>query len=631
MSCIVRHRSVGTDFTRRTSCMIVSSIALFLGLLAVADGTTVPRLQAQESPPARVAPPPTPAARALPAAPAPVPEPVPTVSAPAAPPTVAAPTRQVFFAPAPSQPARRFQFTFAPDAALKDLLPAPPVRKTASGFEPSRTLVDVPEIDFQALPAKGLASEVATKQTAHMIAKVNHLNSKNNEGFMDALRGDRHDLAGLPFLMGNACRTNGDRSKELTRAVATVRNSLRGRSPQMVTGAFAAPSATRAFSGTLVLAASPAAEAPAAPSQPAEPAPQATPPAPTPATPPQAAVPMAVQPVDTLVTGFTMTSAAVAERASPTEFWDQYTAACAQEDKQVPTADRAHQETIVVARIAALMQVLSPQTPSMRVGLVKYLAAISHLEATRALARLAVFSEEDEVRSAAVAALQVRRERDYTDVLLGSLRYPWPAVAQRGADALAKLKRTDVVPQLVAMLDEPDPRAPVLKTTDGRPVNEARELVRINHHRNCLLCHAPGNTAGVSPETLTAAVPVPSDPLPNPADGYQSTSPDLSVRIDVTYLRPDFSVMQAVADANPWPEMQRYDFLVRTRTLTADEVTAAREKLATRDPGSPSPYQRATLAALRELTGRDTGPTADAWRRMLSLPAPERQAVLAPQ
>jgi hypothetical protein len=114
-------------------------------------------------------------------------------------------------------------------------------------------------------------------------------------------------------------------------------------------------------------------------------------------------------------------------------------------------------------------------------------------------------------------------------------------------------------------------------------------------------------------------------------DAYQTTSPDLSVRIDVTYLRPDLSVMQAVADANPWPEMQRFDFLVRTRTLTADEATAAREKLATRDPGSPSPYQRATLAALRELTGRDTGPTADAWRRMLSLPAPERQEVLAPQ
>ena len=171
-------------------------------------------------------------------------------------------------------------------------------------------------------------------------------------------------------------------------------------------------------------------------------------------------------------------------------------------------------------------------------------------------------------------------------------------MAQRGAAALATLGRSDLVPRLVALLDEPDPRAPVVKVNGGRSVNEARELVRINHNRNCLLCHAPGNTAGVSPETLTAAVPVPSDPLPNPSDGYQISSPDLSVRIDVTYLRPDFSAMQAVADANPWPEMQRFDFLVRTRTLTKDEAAAAREKLAIRDPGSPSPYRRAASAAL---------------------------------
>jgi len=34
-----------------------------------------------------------------------------------------------------------------------------------------------------------------------------------------------------------------------------------------------------------------------------------------------------------------------------------------------------------------------------------------------------------------------------------------------------------------------------------------------------------------------------------------------------------------------------------------------------------SPYHRAALAALRELTGRDTAPTAEAWRLLLKLPA----------
>src|SRR5439155_494829 len=160
------------------------------------------------------------------------------------------------------------------------------------------------------------------------------------DGFMEALRGARSDLAGLPFAMGDACRTKGDRSRELTRAVATVRAALRGQSGVQ----------TRA--GTIVLSAPPApADAPAA--------------APSPA-----------------------------------------------------------------------------------------------------LARLAIFSEEDDVRQAAVAALRVRRERDYTDVLLRGLRYPWPAVAQRAAEAVARLERTDLVPALVDLLDQPDPRAPVAREED---------------------------------------------------------------------------------------------------------------------------------------------------------------------
>jgi hypothetical protein len=135
-----------------------------------------------------------------------------------------------------------------------------------------------------------------------------------------------------------------------------------------------------------------------------------------------------------------------------------------------------------------------------------------------------------------------------------------------------------------------------------------------------LLCHAPGNTPGVSGTTLTAAVPVPSEPLPSLSDGYQTSSPDLLVRIDVTYLRPDFSVYEAVTDANPWPEMQRFDFLVRTRSLTDDAAAESRTKLAAESTDRPSPYHRSALAALRELTGKDAAPTAEAWRRLLKLP-----------
>ena len=70
--------------------------------------------------------------------------------------------------------------------------------------------------------------------------------------------------------------------------------------------------------------------------------------------------------------------------------------------------------------------------------------------------------------------------------------------------------------------------------------------------------------------------------------------------------------------------MQRFDFLVRTRTVTEAEAAEYREKLDKRELGRPSPYQAAALVALRELTGKDAEPTAAAWRRVLELPAVQR-------
>jgi hypothetical protein len=309
------------------------------------------------------------------------------------------------------------------------------------------------------------------------------------------------------------------------------------------------------------------------------------------------------------------------------DFWGRFKRECELRDRELSKDDMARHEHLTPARIAALMQVLAPEAPKLRLGLVNYLSGIAHVEATKALARLAIFSVEEEVRQAAVESLKVRRERDYTDILVQGMRYPWPAVARQSADALIKLERTDLVPQLVALLDEPDPRAPVMKETEGKSVPVIKELVRVNHHRSCLLCHAPGNAGGVGSDTLTAAVPLPGEPLPRPSEGYDNSSPDLLVRIDVTYLRQDFSVRQAVADASPWPEMQRFDFLVRTRELTAEEADRYREQFAKQEPGRPSPYQRAALVALRELTGKDTEPTAEGWRKLLELPAKGKTAV----
>ena len=213
---------------------------------------------------------------------------------------------------------------------------------------------------------------------------------------------------------------------------------------------------------------------------------------------------------------------------------------------------------------------------------------------------------------------------------MSGLRYPWPTVAKRAAEAIIKLERKDLLPQLIDVLEEPDPRAPVMHEVKDTRVPVVRELVRVNHHCSCLLCHAPGNSGKVSGNALTAGVPVPGQPLTPPSGGYNNSQPEILVRVDVTYLRQDFSVMQPVVDANPWPERQRFDFLVRTRELTEDEATGYRDKLKPREPGEFSPYQRAALAALRELTGRDTEPTPEAWRRLLKLPADAQRQTQTP-
>ncbi len=480
-------------------------------------------------------------------------------------------------------PVLRFQFKIDPATPLKDLLPAAPKVKSDAGPVLDGDLTQVPEVLFQAPMARDLSIVEGTRHTAHTIAKINHLNSVKTDRFMEALRAERLDLAGLPFAMGDACRTKGERSEQFALAVATVRRAMsRNRTVQ-----------------TSVAAPNPPPPAPSAPAS------------------------ALSAPVSTSNgTTFTIVERIVESPNSATAFWDQYQTLCAEEDRSPARADRAHREHVTLARVAALMQVLAPEPPELRVGLVKYLAGVTHVESTRALAKLAIFSVEDEVRQAALEALKVRRERDYTEILLQGLRYPWPAVARHAGEAVVKLERTDLLPQLVELLGEPDPRAPVVKQVDQKKVQVVRELVRINHHRNCLLCHAPGNTGTVAPASLTAAVPIPGEALPTPSEGYRSSSPDVLVRVDVTYLRQDFSVRQAVADANPWPEMQRFDFLVRTRELTADQAEEYRQKLVAGGKGRLSPYQRAAVTALRDLTGQDAEPSAEAWRRLLELPQP---------
>lgn len=174
---------------------------------------------------------------------------------------------------------------------------------------------------------------------------------------------------------------------------------------------------------------------------------------------------------------------------------------------------------------------------------------------------------------------------------------------------------------MVNFLDEPDPRAPLTK--EGKHL--VREVVKLNHLHNCQLCHAPGNTedvelkrTGRSPHLVTAPVPSPGQPLPPPSMGYGDfSSPDILVRVDVNYLRQDFSLLQPVKDAAPWPETQRFDFLLRTREITSAEAESYQAWIKSQGPGYLSPNHQAALGALRSLTGRDAEPTARAWRKVL--------------
>ncbi|MSU76483.1 MAG: HEAT repeat domain-containing protein [Gemmataceae bacterium] len=446
------------------------------------------------------------------------------------------------------------RFAFDSKLPASTMLPTPvktPAKRPAWNNE---DLSKVAELTIGEPIATTLSKDQALEATARMLAKMNHLNRKKTDGFILELIAARADLQGLPFRMGEECRTREEQARVFNALVEAIHQSL---------AATKRADGDGAFRGEIVEA-----------------------------------------------------------------FWQQMHVVQAiinngnmKEAKQ--RLPRVTQEQLYRATVAALTQILMPESEHFRHGLAKYLATIPHIDATTVLANLALYSAEDEVRAAAIEGLKTRRERDYTETLLRGFDYPLPAVAKRAADALVKLERKDVLENLVKVLDRADPRLPIKKA--GQEVSVMRELVKINHHRNCALCHAPGNTENVPDRILKVAVPLTSEPLPKPTEGggYQSTpspTPDVLVRIDMTYLRQDFSLMMPVNDAHPWPEMQRFDFLVRERVLTAKEAAEFEKCREIEEPGRLSPYHRAALYALRELTGRDTEPTAATWRKLLRLP-----------
>ena len=238
--------------------------------------------------------------------------------------------------------------------------------------------------------------------------------------------------------------------------------------------------------------------------------------------------------------------------------------------------------------LRTLDQMLQIEGPELRLELVRALHRTNSKIGCGLLTCYAKYDLDPEVRVAAVDALRGYPAELYRSNLLDGFQYPWPEVAKHSAEALVRLNDTDAIPALVELLNRPDPRAPQRKGADI----VKRELVAINHMKNCTLCHADSQNPEDSGRGL---IPVWGNRL---SERYYQAPRGAMVRADVTYLRQDFSVIQPVKDAAPWPENQRFDYVVRETKVSHAEGLAITDKLSQQ----PNQYHAAIVKALRLLT-----------------------------
>jgi hypothetical protein len=196
--------------------------------------------------------------------------------------------------------------------------------------------------------------------------------------------------------------------------------------------------------------------------------------------------------------------------------------------------------------VPALVQMMQAGSLRERGLLVEALASIQGRNATTALAQRALFDLSRDTRELAVKALAQRPREEIRPHLLAGLCYPWAAISEHAAAALVATGDRGAVKELTELLDEPDPVAPYVNSAGKWAV---RELARVNHLRNCFLCHAPSLSRT---DPVRGLVPVPGQPLPD--QYYQDELPGNFVRADVTYLRQDFSLVHPVEKPDRWPK-----------------------------------------------------------------------------
>jgi hypothetical protein len=275
------------------------------------------------------------------------------------------------------------------------------------------------------------------------------------------------------------------------------------------------------------------------------------------------------------------------------------------------------EHSMVLPELQALHQMVMVEGPSFRRSLVSHMGANVKMGASAViLAQRAVFDLDPDVRTLAIEALSHHKTENYLPTLLDALHHPWAPAAAHAAEALAALKPHEALPQLVEMLAQPDPTAPFTKRVDGKQVKVVRELVAVNHLRNCLLCHAPSTS---QKDIIRGPLPTPGVPIPtSSAVYYAERNAAALIRADITYLKQDFSVMQPVKDHGVWPEQQRFDYLVRVRPLTAAENAAFKRQQRAKKTPPLSEHKQVILYTLRELTGQDAGTSVAEWRKVIA-------------
>jgi hypothetical protein len=267
--------------------------------------------------------------------------------------------------------------------------------------------------------------------------------------------------------------------------------------------------------------------------------------------------------------------------------------------------------------VPTLVQMLQVENEPIRELMVEMLGKIKGKSATIALAQRALFELSAEVREKAVIRLKARPDSEYKQTLIDGLRHPWSPVADHAAEALVALKMKESAPALVALLKEPDPKRPFIVEVKNKNVYHVKELVRMNHMCNCMVCHAP--SLGKN-DLVRGLVPKPGE---DPPPLYYTSNQGDFVRANTTFLHQDFSVVQPVPQPGKWPANQRFDYLLRTRPLSKMELA----NLLRKKEELPASYEQreAVLFALRGITGKDAGTKNEAWNELLKGIRKERE------